>query len=45
MDEMLMDASGITFASMFPQNVGRIAIDGIVDAADYYSIEWRTNLQ
>jgi pimeloyl-ACP methyl ester carboxylesterase len=31
---------GMTFASMFPQNVGHIAIDGILDAVDYYSAKW-----
>jgi hypothetical protein len=27
----------MTFATMFPQNVGNIAISGILDAEDYYS--------
>jgi hypothetical protein len=29
---------------MFPQNVERIVVDGVVDGPDYYSGEWRTNL-
>lgn len=30
----------MTYATMFPQNVGHIAISGIMDAADYYSTQW-----
>jgi hypothetical protein len=29
---------------MFPQNVERIVVDGVVDALDYYAGEYRTNL-
>lgn len=35
---------GATFASIFPDNVGRIIIDGVVDAEDYYSTSWTLNL-
>ncbi|CRG88472.1 Putative hydrolase Mb2248c [Talaromyces islandicus] len=34
-----------TFASMFPNNVGRIIADGVLDAADYYDLGWKKNLQ
>ncbi|KAL0938474.1 Tripeptidyl aminopeptidase 2 [Colletotrichum truncatum] len=36
---------GNTFASMFPGRVGRIIVDGVVDADDYVAGGWRTNLQ
>jgi len=36
---------GQTFASMQPHRVHRMALDGVVDAADYARNEWRTNLQ
>jgi hypothetical protein len=29
---------------MFPQNVERIVVDGVFNALDYYSGEYRTNL-
>jgi pimeloyl-ACP methyl ester carboxylesterase len=34
-----------TFASMFPNNVGRIIADGVLDASDYYDLGWKKNLQ
>lgn len=36
---------GATFAAMFPDNVGRLVIDGVVDPVDYYSTQWRSNLR
>jgi hypothetical protein len=30
---------------MFPQNVGRIAVDGVLDANDYYATEWLSVFQ
>ncbi|KAK0228236.1 TAP-like protein-domain-containing protein [Armillaria fumosa] len=35
---------GATFASMFPDKVGRIIIDGVVDAENYYATLWSNNL-
>ncbi|GKT61398.1 cell wall anchored protein [Colletotrichum tofieldiae] len=35
---------GNTFASMFPERVGRIMVDGIVDAEDYTNVNWQKNL-
>lgn len=35
---------GATFASLFPDNVGRLILDGVVDAQDYYHNGWSTNL-
>ena len=35
---------GTTFAALFPDRVGRIIVDGVVDGEDYYKGEWRTNL-
>lgn len=35
---------GQTFASMFPNNVGRLILDGVFDAQDYYDLGWRTNI-
>lgn len=35
---------GATFASLFPANVGRLILDGVVDAEDYYTNGWKTNL-
>jgi hypothetical protein len=29
---------------MFPQNVERLVLDGVVDAPDYYSGEYQANL-
>lgn len=36
---------GNTFASMFPERMGRMVLDGIVDADDYAATGWTTNLQ
>ncbi|KAK7020066.1 Abhydrolase-4 domain-containing protein, partial [Favolaschia claudopus] len=35
---------GATFAAMFPDKVERLIIDGVMDADDYYSTSWKTNL-
>ncbi|TCD60878.1 hypothetical protein EIP91_009369 [Steccherinum ochraceum] len=35
---------GATFAAMFPNNVGRVVIDGVVDSHDYYQTLWSHNL-
>ena len=35
---------GNTFASMFPDRVGRMVLDSVVDADDYVSGTWRKNL-
>ncbi|KAJ6481027.1 hypothetical protein C8R45DRAFT_319408 [Mycena sanguinolenta] len=35
---------GATFAAMFPQNVGRLVIDGVMDSEDYYATKWSKNL-
>ncbi|GIJ86595.1 hypothetical protein Asppvi_005485 [Aspergillus pseudoviridinutans] len=35
---------GATFASLYPDHVGKMVLDGVVDAADYYDLGWRTNL-
>ncbi|KAJ7174376.1 TAP-like protein-domain-containing protein [Mycena filopes] len=35
---------GATFASMFPDNVGRLVIDGVADVENYYATEWSNNL-
>jgi pimeloyl-ACP methyl ester carboxylesterase len=37
-------ALGATFASLFPNNVGRLILDGVIDAEDYYRNGWRENL-
>jgi pimeloyl-ACP methyl ester carboxylesterase len=37
-------ALGATFASLFPNNVGRMILDGVIDAEDYYRNGWRENL-
>ncbi|KAF2401920.1 hypothetical protein EJ06DRAFT_367904 [Trichodelitschia bisporula] len=36
---------GATFASMYPERVGRLVLDGVVDSEDYYSTGWLKNLQ
>ena len=33
-----------TFASLFPDHVGRLILDGVLDAEDYYNNGWRSNL-
>lgn len=36
---------GQTFASMFPDRVGRMVLDGVCDSHDYYFGPWFSNLQ
>ncbi|KXJ91582.1 hypothetical protein Micbo1qcDRAFT_204813 [Microdochium bolleyi] len=36
---------GQTAATMHPGRVGRMVLDAVVDAADYYALGWTTNLQ
>ncbi|KIX93627.1 uncharacterized protein Z520_10533 [Fonsecaea multimorphosa CBS 102226] len=36
---------GNTFASMFPHRIGRMVLDGVVDADDYAATGWTSNLQ
>ncbi|KAL2426476.1 hypothetical protein ABEF95_007762 [Exophiala dermatitidis] len=36
---------GNTFASMFPDRIGRMILDGVLDASDYTATSWRKNLQ
>ncbi|KAA8911418.1 Alpha/Beta hydrolase protein [Sphaerosporella brunnea] len=38
-------ALGQTFATMYPDRVERLVLDGVVDMDDYYIGGWRTNLQ
>ncbi|KAL7918971.1 alpha/beta-hydrolase [Trichoderma austrokoningii] len=35
---------GATFASMFPDRVGRMILDGVLDAGQYYDNEFRLNV-
>ncbi|KAI0346284.1 alpha/beta-hydrolase [Trametopsis cervina] len=35
---------GATFAAMFPNNVGRLIIDGVVNTRNYYETKWNDNL-
>lgn len=35
---------GSTFASMFPDRVGRLVLDGVLNADQYYSNDWRDNV-
>ncbi|KZV83249.1 hypothetical protein EXIGLDRAFT_656341 [Exidia glandulosa HHB12029] len=35
---------GITYSAMFPDNVGRVIVDGVVDLENYYSGAWDNNL-
>jgi pimeloyl-ACP methyl ester carboxylesterase len=35
---------GMTFATLFPDRVGRIVVDGVVDGEDYYQGKWLFNL-
>ena len=35
---------GSTFASMFPNRVGRMILDGVVNAEQYYNNDWRDNV-
>lgn len=34
---------GTTFASMFPNNVGRLIMDGVFDDEDYYNGKWESH--
>lgn len=34
---------GSTFASLFPDYVGRMILDGVMDGEDYYNGEWRSH--
>lgn len=36
---------GMTFAAMFPDRVGRVIVDGVVDAEDYKKALWYDNLE
>ncbi|KAF2459900.1 TAP-like protein-domain-containing protein, partial [Lineolata rhizophorae] len=36
---------GITFASMYPSRVGRLILDGVIDAQDYVGGLWSDNLE
>ncbi|KAK0610831.1 hypothetical protein B0T14DRAFT_529170 [Immersiella caudata] len=36
---------GTTFASMFPNRVGRMVLDGVINAEQYYTNDWRDNLE
>ncbi|KAL2865893.1 alpha/beta hydrolase [Aspergillus lucknowensis] len=35
---------GATFAHLFPDKVGRMILDGVIDAEDYYSLGWTSSL-
>jgi pimeloyl-ACP methyl ester carboxylesterase len=35
---------GATFAALYPERVGRMVLDGVADAYDYYSTGWMRNL-
>lgn len=35
---------GVTFASLFPSHIRHIILDRVMDANNYYSIQWTTNL-
>lgn len=35
---------GSTFASMFPDRVGRMILDGVLNAEQYYNNDWRDNV-
>ncbi|OCL12579.1 hypothetical protein AOQ84DRAFT_395589 [Glonium stellatum] len=37
-------ALGVTFASLFPDKVRRVVVDGVIDTEDYYNLGWRDNL-
>ena len=35
---------GATYASLFPDRIGRMVLDGVDDIADYYSGQWKKNI-
>ncbi|KAF4574356.1 hypothetical protein EYR36_005689 [Pleurotus pulmonarius] len=35
---------GVVFATLFPDHVGRMVLDGVIDAEDYYATQWSNNL-
>ncbi|KAJ2923798.1 hypothetical protein H1R20_g13300, partial [Candolleomyces eurysporus] len=35
---------GATYAAMYPDNIERLVIDGVMDSEDYYATGWLTNL-
>ncbi|KAL7928424.1 alpha/beta-hydrolase [Trichoderma chlorosporum] len=35
---------GATFASMFPNRIGRMILDGVLNAEQYYQNDWRDNI-
>ncbi|KAF7325596.1 Abhydrolase-4 domain-containing protein [Mycena kentingensis (nom. inval.)] len=35
---------GAVFSAMFPDKVGRVIIDGVMDAEDYFATRWATSL-
>ncbi|KAF9498353.1 alpha/beta-hydrolase [Pleurotus eryngii] len=35
---------GVVFATLFPDHVGRMVLDGVIDAEDYYATLWSNNL-
>ncbi|KAJ5620630.1 hypothetical protein N7510_004614 [Penicillium lagena] len=37
-------ALGATFAHLYPDHVERMVLDGVIDAADYYALGWKSNL-
>jgi hypothetical protein len=37
------EISGMTFATMFPDNIERIVVDGVMNATDYYRAEWMSS--
>jgi pimeloyl-ACP methyl ester carboxylesterase len=41
MYDILLKLLGMTFATMFPDSVERLILDGVVDPVDYYSAQWR----
>ncbi|KAK4940167.1 hypothetical protein LTR10_019702 [Elasticomyces elasticus] len=36
---------GSTFATMYPERVSRVVLDGVVDAQDYFNGPWLSNLE
>lgn len=36
---------GATFASMFPDRIDKMILDGAFEASDYYNLSWDTNLK